>query len=106
MYKEKVYSDSSVRGEKTQNSKLLFSSDAKADYNKLNGSQKSFVDRELDKMNIKDNIPQEITLRELSLNIFLRQDNEQIIVTKISADGFEDSQANRAAIKRAQSWNN
>lgn len=106
MYEEKFYYDSDVRGEKVKNSGLLFTENAKNDYDELNGSQKSFVDHELGEMIHAKNIPREITLKDLDLNIFLKQDNERIIITRISADGFENGKTNREAIKRAKSWNN
>lgn len=106
MCEEKFYYDSDVRGEKVKSSELFFTENAKSDYNKLNGSQKNFVDQELDELINAKNIPREIILKDLDLNIFLKQSETRKVVTKISANGFEDSESNQVAIKRAKSWNN
>lgn len=102
MCEEKFYYDSDVRGEKVKGSELFFTENAKSDYNKLNGSQKNFVDQELDELINAKNIPREIILKDLNLNIFLKQSETRKVVAKISANGFEDSESNQAAIKRAK----
>lgn len=86
---------------------LRFTEQARKQYKALTGPQKQFVDQGLD--NLKQDtrsISQKIVQKELKMKIRIRREDSIIVVEEITAGGFEKTEQNSQAIKRAKSWNN
>ena len=99
---DKKYTDSEVRGERSDHPdksyaadevrKLFFTENAQKKYDILTGSQKTFIDRELDDLRLsrsssvsrKDN-------SELQQKIVFEEQNNQVIVTDILYDDYRNS---------------
>ena len=114
---EKRYTDSEVRGERSDHpdksyasdevKELFFTENAKKKYDILTGSQKTFIDRELDDLRLsrsssesrKDN-------SELKQKIGFEEQNNQVTVTDILYDEYRNSKEYKKAQIRMYDMNN
>ena len=114
---DKKYTDIEVRGERSDHPdksyaadevrKLFFTENAKKKYDILTGSQKTFIDRELDDLRLsrsssvsrKDN-------SELQQEIVFEEQNNQVIVTDILYDDYRNSKEYKKAQVRMYDINN
>ena len=86
---------------------LRFNEQAHRQYKALTGPQKRFIDQGLDNLKLDTkSISQEIVQKELKMKIRVRREGLIVIVEEIRAGGFEKTNQNFDAIKRAKSWNN
>lgn len=113
----KKYTDSEVRGERGNHPdksyeadevrELFFTENAKKKYDILTGSQKTFIDRELDDLRLsrssseshKDNT-------DLKQKIIFEEQNNQVIVTDILYDDYRNSKQYKKAQIRMYDMNN
>ena len=103
---DKQYSDDDVRGQRsilTDNDKnavkeLIFTENAKKHYEVLTGSQKTFINRELDDLKLgKD---------ELNQRIIYKEEGNQIIITDFLFDAYRDTEQYKKAQIRMNNMNN
>lgn len=114
---DKKYSDSEVRGErsnhpenlniKVKDSKLYFTQQAKEKYRELTGSQRTFIDRELDDLKFgHDNSKDKMVNYELDQALVWEKDDQAIIITDIVYQPYRDSKKYQKAQIRMKKMNN
>lgn len=114
---DKKYADSEVRGErsnhpenldiKAENGELYFTEQAKGKYQELTGSQRTFIDRELDDLKFgHDNAKDKMVNYELDQALVWERKDQAIIITDIVYQPYRDSKKYKKAQIRMKDMNN
>lgn len=112
---DKQYSDNDVRGQRsilTDNDKnavkeLIFTENAKKHYEILTGSQKTFINRELDDLKLgKDSFKSREVNSELNQRIIYKEEGNQIIITDFLFDAYRGTEQYKKSQIRMNNMNN
>lgn len=111
----KRYSDNKVRGERSSRPEqpekgqvaLSFTKDAWKKYQQLTGSQKTFIDRELDDLKFKrNNQKNKMINAELDQALVFEKNDTEIIITDIVYEPYRESEEHKKAQIRMENMNN
>ena len=113
----KMYTDSEIRGERSKHPddveqgkkqrELFFTENAKKKYEVLTGSQRTFIDRELDDLKSKENREDSHQDNaDLEQKIVFEKDGTNILVTDILYDAYRKSDEYQEAQTRMDEMNN
>lgn len=114
-FMDKKYSDDKVRGERSSRPEqtkkheldLNFTRDAWEKYQQLTGSQKTFIDRELDNLKFnQDNSKNKMVNAELDQAIIFEKKDSEILVTDIVYEPYRESDQYKKAQIRMNNMNN
>ena len=114
---DKRYTDSQVRGERSnhpeeikekgQQMKLFFTEMATEKYKWLTGSQRTFIDRELDDLKFsRDNTASRRNNAELKQTIVFEKQSSSLMVTDILFEPYRKSSEYQQAQIRMENMNN
>ena len=114
---DKRYTDSQVRGERSnhpeeikekgQQMKLFFTEMATEKYKGLTGSQRTFIDRELDDLKFsRDNTASRRNNAELKQTIVFEKQSSSLMVTDILFEPYRKSSEYQQAQIRMENMNN
>lgn len=115
---KKTFSDNEVRGERSHRNlsdkwskqkmkQLRYTENAKEKYNGLTGSQRTFVDKDLDQLkNDDNNLTSHVINTELGITILFESNETAILITDILYEPYRQSAAYQDAQQRMDDWNN
>lgn len=112
---DKKYSDNEVRGQRSsrpeqvekQSLTLSFTKNAWDKYRQLTGSQKTFIDRELDDLKFNQNRQKsKMVNAELDQALVFEKNDAEIVITDIVYEPYRESQEHKKAQIRMEDMNN
>ncbi|NRO50260.1 hypothetical protein [Lactobacillus helveticus] len=112
---DKKYSDNEVRGERSSRPEqvekqaltLSFTKNAWDKYRQLTGSQKTFIDRELDDLKFNQNRQKsKMVNAELDQALVFEKNDAEIVITDIVYEPYRESQEHKKAQIRMEDMNN